>query len=148
MHWVIRLFLDWLILYLIDGSNSSVCSSKSSVAYFFREFERGMERRPDVAIALNLGSEYVEQPPLSVDDVDHTSRIYSTSTSSLQALLQQRFAILSCVHGYSVQELQHAKKLWFRHFRPVEHPKKTGGMFRILLDENVTRTGSLDDRNH
>jgi hypothetical protein len=40
----------------------------------------------------------------------------------------------------SVQELQHAEQLRFRHIRPEEHPKKTGGMFQIMLDGKVTRT--------
>jgi hypothetical protein len=134
-----------------DGSNSSVSSTKSSVTFgtaFVREYERVLEGRPDVPMALNLGWEYVEQPPMSVDDFDHISqqdRIYSTSTSSLQASqasLPQRFAILHYVHGFSVKELQDAEQLRLRNFRPLEHPKKTGGMFRILFGRKPDKDGS------
>jgi hypothetical protein len=91
---------------------------------------------------------------MSVDDFDHISqqdRIYSTSTSSLQASqtsLQQRFAILHYVHGFSVQELQDAEQLRLRHFPPIVHPKKTGGMFRILFGRKRDKDGSLDDRDN
>jgi hypothetical protein len=65
----------------------------------------------------------VEQPPMSVDDFDHSSRVHSTSTSSLLAsrsLLRHRFGIfLHRVHSFSVQGLQHAEQLRFRYFRPV-----------------------------
>jgi hypothetical protein len=142
-----------------DGSNSSVSSTKSSVTFgtaYVREYERVLEGRPDVPMALNLGWEYVERVPMTVDDFDRISRqdrIYSTSTSSLQASqtsLQQRFAILHYVHGFSMQELQDAETLRLRHFQLDEEPKKWGGiMFRKLFGRkrDNSKSRSRDDSN-
>jgi hypothetical protein len=139
-----------------DGSNSSVSSTKSSVTFgtaFVREYERVLEGRPDVPMALNLGWDYVEQAPMSVDDFDRISRqdrMYSSSTSSLQASqtsLQQRFAILHYVHGFSVQELQDAETLRLRHFEAEEQPRKREGMFRKLFRRKRGKNSSRDDSN-
>jgi hypothetical protein len=141
-----------------DGSNSSICSTKSSVTFgtaCVREYERVLEGRPEVPMALNLGWEYVEQAPISVDDFDRIcrqDRIYSSSASSLQASqksLQQRFAILHHIHGFSVQELQDAETLRLRQFQPEEdHSKKRGKMFRKLFGRKRDKNSICHDNSN
>ena len=121
-------------------------SSKSSVSFstaYVREYERVLEGRPDVPMALTLGWDYREQTPMSVDDFQkykHSSGDASSYTSSgsyaPQTSIHQRFTILHYIHGFSIQELQDAEALRIQSLEQEATEKKKkkngGGMFHKL----------------
>ncbi|KAL3920907.1 MAG: hypothetical protein SGILL_003028 [Bacillariaceae sp.] len=127
-----------------DSSTGSMSSTKSSVSFssaHVREYERVLEGRPDVPMALTLGWDYREQEPMSVDDFQkykHSSGDAASYTSSgsyaPQTSIHQRFTILHYIHGFSMEELQNAEALRIQNLEQdaANKKKKNGGMFHKL----------------
>jgi hypothetical protein len=117
-----------------SSTTGSTSSSKSSVAFstaYVREYERVLEGRPDVPMALTLGWDYREQEPMSVDEFQKCKHSPTSASSSMssgsyvpQTSIQQRFTILHFIHGFTIQELQEAEALRIRSLEQEAEDKK------------------------
>jgi hypothetical protein len=86
-----------------DGSNSSVCYSKPRWHPLVESMNSAWKEDRTFPWRWIWDESMSNNYLWSVDDFHHSSRIYSTSPSSLQAsqtLSQQRFAVLHCVQFF------------------------------------------------